>query len=291
MNETTTTLYRVQEFAELAGVTVRALHHYDRVGLLKPTSRTGSSYRLYSEADLARLEQIVVLKFLGMPLREIRDLLSDESSLEVALCRQQKVLVEKRRNLEHAIMAIRNAEKSLQSKGRPDWKLFKRVIQEIEMQNTTDWSKRYYSDDAKAKIEERAKLWSPELQDQVTKDWDQLFADVKASLGEDPASAKAQELGREMEDTGVRLYRWRPGSREGSQRDVRRSRELARRTEGASSDAAGDLDIHSEGLRSRSVALRKQKKVRRSNSGGLFILVNQSRVPPVVTAEAETRMR
>jgi MerR family transcriptional regulator, thiopeptide resistance regulator len=188
------TLYKVQEFAELAGVTVRALHHYDRVGLLKPTSRTGSSYRLYSEADLARLEQIVVLKFLGMPLREIRDLLSDESSLELALCRQQKVLTEKRRNLEQAIMAIRNAERSLQSEGRPDWKLFKRVIQEIEMQNTTDWSKRYYSDEAKSKIEERAKLWSPELQEQVTKDWDQLFADIRASLGEDPASPKAQEL-------------------------------------------------------------------------------------------------
>ncbi len=91
-------------------------------------------------------------------------------------------------------MAIRNAERSLQSEGRPDWKLFKRIIQEIEMQNTTDWSKRYYSDDGKLKIEERAKLWSPELQEQVTKDWDQLFADVKASLGEDPASPKAQEL-------------------------------------------------------------------------------------------------
>lgn len=195
MNDNTQqSLYKVQEFAELAGVTVRALHHYDRLGLLKPTSRTGSSYRLYSDADLARLEQIVVLKFLGMPLREIRDLLSDQSSLEVALCRQQKVLTEKRRSIEQAIMAIRNAERSLQSEGSPDWKLFKRVIQEIEMQNTTDWSKRYYSDEAQSKIDERAKLWSPELQEQVTKDWDRLFADVKASLGEDPASPKAQEL-------------------------------------------------------------------------------------------------
>jgi DNA-binding transcriptional MerR regulator len=194
MNESTTTLYRVQEFAELAAVTVRALHHYDRVGVLKPTSRTGSSYRLYSDADLARLEQIVVLKFLGMPLREIRDLVLEHTSLEDALRRQQLVLAEKRRNLDQAMIAIRNAEKSLQSRGRPDWKLFKRVIREIEMQNTTDWSKRYYSHDARAKIEERAKQWSPELQEQVSKDWNQLFADVEASLGEDPASPKAQEL-------------------------------------------------------------------------------------------------
>ncbi len=195
MNDSTQqSLYRVQEFAELAGVTVRALHHYDRLGLLKPTSRTGSSYRLYSDSDLARLEQIVVLKFLGMPLRDIRDLLQEQSSLADALQRQQCVLAEKKRQLDQAIMAIRNAERSLQDRGTPDWKLFKRVIQEIEMQNTTDWSKRYYSDEAKSKIEERAKLWSPELQEQVTKDWDQLFADIRASLGEDPASTKAQEL-------------------------------------------------------------------------------------------------
>src|SRR3954452_11898723 len=104
MNENTTTLYKIQEFAELAGVTVRALHHYDRLGLLKPTMRTGSSYRLYSDSDLARLEQIVVLKFLGMPLREIRELLKDQSSLGEALCRQQIVLREKRRQLEQALM-------------------------------------------------------------------------------------------------------------------------------------------------------------------------------------------
>ncbi len=194
MKEITTTLYRVQEFAELAGVTVRALHHYDRLGLLKPTSRTGSSYRLYSDADLARLEQIVVLKFLGMPLREIRELLLEKSSLTDALRRQQAVLREKRWQLEQAITAISNAEKSLQNRGRPDWKLFKRVIREIEMQSTTDWSKRYYSDEAKARIEDKRQQWTPELQEQVTKDWNQLFADVQASLAEDPAGPKAQEL-------------------------------------------------------------------------------------------------
>ena len=60
--------YRVQEFAELAGVTVRTLHHYDRLGLLKPL-RTHSGYRCYSEAHLAQLEQIVALKFIGVPLK------------------------------------------------------------------------------------------------------------------------------------------------------------------------------------------------------------------------------
>jgi MerR-like DNA binding protein len=51
---------RIREFAALAGVTVRALHHYDRLGLLKPSGRSTSAYRLYRDCDLARLEQIVV---------------------------------------------------------------------------------------------------------------------------------------------------------------------------------------------------------------------------------------
>src|SRR5467141_3840255 len=89
-------LYQAQEFAKLAGVTVRALHHYDRLGLLKPRQRTRSGYRLYSERDFARLEQIVVLKFLGIPLKQIRGLLEAESNLPAVLERQQEILADKR---------------------------------------------------------------------------------------------------------------------------------------------------------------------------------------------------
>jgi DNA-binding transcriptional MerR regulator len=195
-----TTLYRVHEFAELAGVTVRALHHYDRLGLLRPTARTGSQYRLYSDNDLARLEQIVVLKFLGMSLKEIGKLLEEESSLDAALRRQERVLAEKRRQLEQAMKTISNASSSLRSRGHPDWKLFRQIIQEIEMQNETDWSKKYYSEDAQAKIEERRALWNPELQEKVSKQWNELFADVEASLNEDPASPKAQALAKRWKD-------------------------------------------------------------------------------------------
>ena len=60
-------LYHVYEFAQLAGVTVKALHHYDRLGLLRPRpSQTG--YRLYAGGDLERLEQIIALMFLGLSL-------------------------------------------------------------------------------------------------------------------------------------------------------------------------------------------------------------------------------
>ena len=66
--------YRIHEFAHLAGVTVKALHHYDRLGLLTPR-RSETGYRVYRECDLERLEQIVALKFLGLPLKQIRAVL------------------------------------------------------------------------------------------------------------------------------------------------------------------------------------------------------------------------
>ena len=194
MKQDIDTLYRVHEFAELAGVTVRALHHYDRLGLLKPSRRSHSGYRLYGNRDLVRLEQIVVLKFLGLPLKQIRDLLKKESGLSDSLRRQRYVLADKRRQLDSAIHAIETAEQSLQPKQEPDWNLFKKIIKEIEMQNETEWTKKYYTPEAQAKVEDRKKLWSPELQEKVSRQWSELFADIEASLQEDPAGPKGQEL-------------------------------------------------------------------------------------------------
>jgi len=188
------TTYRVREFAELAGVTVRALHHYDRLGLLAPSGRTDSGYRLYTERDLARFEQIVVLKFLGLPLKGIRGLLRSEAPLPATLRRQRAVLTDKRWQLDQAIRTIATAQQTLESNGRPDWRTFIQIIKEIEMQNETDWSKKYYSPDAQAKVEEGKARWSPELQAEVSQKWTALYADIEAALGEDPVGPKAQAL-------------------------------------------------------------------------------------------------
>src|SRR5579864_4736052 len=99
LTQTSAAVYRIREFAALAGVTVRALHHYDRLGLLKPGGRSASGYRLYRDSDLARLEQIVVLKFLGLSLQQIGRLLQRKSPLAETLRRQQHVLAGKRRQL------------------------------------------------------------------------------------------------------------------------------------------------------------------------------------------------
>jgi MerR family transcriptional regulator, thiopeptide resistance regulator len=190
-------MYKVSEFAEAAGVTVRALHHYDRLGLLKPSGRTGSGYRLYGERDLARLQQIVTLKFIGLPLKEIKALLvRGNLDLAATLRLQRRLLTEKRRQLDVVIQALDEAERSARSGGAPGWAALKRIIEVMEMQNDMNWTKKYYSEEAQAKIAERSKLWSPELQEKVSQDWQNLVRDVEAAVaaGEKPAGAKAQAL-------------------------------------------------------------------------------------------------
>jgi DNA-binding transcriptional MerR regulator len=186
-------LYQVQEFAKLAGVTVRALHHYDRLALLRPR-RTAAGYRLYGIRDLARLEQIVALKFLGLPLQQIKSLLDrDTRGWSDVLRSQRQALEEKRRHLDRAIRAIRDAERAVRP-GRTDTAALKKIIEVIEMQDQTDFMKKYYTDDARAKIEARREQWTPELQEQTSKAWTELFRDVEAALEEDPAGEKAQAL-------------------------------------------------------------------------------------------------
>jgi DNA-binding transcriptional MerR regulator len=183
------------EFAQLAGVTVRTLHHYDRFGLFKPSARSEAGYRLYTESDLERLEQVIVLKYLGLPLKKIRELLDQHSPrLPETLQRQRAALEQKRRRLEVAIQAVAEAEQLLAKTSEPAWAALKKIIEVIEMQNDNEWMMRYYTGPAREKLEERKKLWSPQLQEQVSKQWSELIAEVNASLDQDPASPKAQAL-------------------------------------------------------------------------------------------------
>ncbi len=187
-------MYKVQQFATLAGVTARTLHHYDRLGLLRP-QRSESGYRLYSIRDLERLEQIVALKFLGLPLKQIKTVLDrDTRDLSEILRSQRKALEEKRHRLDHAIRAIQDAERVVQPGKQTDAAVLKKIIEVIDMQDNIDFMKKYYNEEAQAKMAEKRAQWTPELQEQATKDWSDLFRDVEASLGEDPAGAKAQAL-------------------------------------------------------------------------------------------------
>jgi DNA-binding transcriptional MerR regulator len=85
--------YSVGQVAAFAGVTVRTLHHYDKAGLLSPSDRSQAGYRLYGEADLVRLQQILFYRELGFPLDEIAAILQDPqvNPLERLRARQRQL--------------------------------------------------------------------------------------------------------------------------------------------------------------------------------------------------------
>jgi DNA-binding transcriptional MerR regulator len=88
--------FTVSRLARLAGVSVRTLHHYDQIRLLKPPARTAAGYRLYGERELLRLQQILFFRELDMPLDEIRRILDDPGFDPVEALRQHRQSLQQR---------------------------------------------------------------------------------------------------------------------------------------------------------------------------------------------------
>ncbi|WP_433784359.1 MerR family transcriptional regulator [Actinomycetospora sp. CA-101289] len=88
-----TTTWTVGQVAERSGVTVRTLHHYDEIGLLRPSRRSASGYRLYTDEDLVRLQHVVVYRRLGFALEEVAVLLDDPGADVAAHLRRQRAAV------------------------------------------------------------------------------------------------------------------------------------------------------------------------------------------------------
>jgi DNA-binding transcriptional MerR regulator len=177
-------------------VTVKALLHYDRLGLLKP-GRTNAGHRRYSPRDLERLEQIVALKFLGFPLKQIRAMLEQSaSSLSEALQLQRRALEERQMLLGRAIRAIEAAE--------TDPGLLKKVIEVIAMQDGIELMRKYYS--TEEAWEKRRRYY----EEGPSPEWQALYRDVGAALDEDPGSDHAQALADRWLELGMRAAKGDP---------------------------------------------------------------------------------
>ena len=214
MTTETDRLFQVREFAERSGVTIRTLHHYDHLGLLKPSVVAESGYRLYSTRDLARLQQIVTLKFIGFSLRQIRELLDGEVyDLATMLRLQRSIMEKKRRQLEMAIQAIDKAERVAASGAEPDPELFTTIIEVITMENNREMFRKYYTEEQLEALARRAET-NPDEARKGEEDWAILIAEVEQSLGEDPGGEKAQALAARWEELVQRFTQGDPGLQE-----------------------------------------------------------------------------
>jgi len=111
-------ILKIGEFAEKAGVTVKTLLHYDKIGLLNPPQKTDSGYRVYCDEDFQILQQIVTLKFVGFSLNEIGDILNNtKGDIESIINFQKTALEEKKKHLEAVITVFEKAQNQIKEKG------------------------------------------------------------------------------------------------------------------------------------------------------------------------------
>ncbi len=167
------TVLTVGQVAERFGVTVRTLHHYDEIGLLRPSERSDAGYRLYTEADITRLQNVVVYRRLGFPLEEIAQLVDGGSGPTLAehLRRQRAAVMSRLDELSELVTAIDRA-----------------LEREVTGVNLTKEEQRElfgdgFSDEYAAEAEERwggTEAWrqSQERTSRYTKaDWEQIKAE------------------------------------------------------------------------------------------------------------------
>jgi DNA-binding transcriptional MerR regulator len=133
--------YRVKEVAAMAGVSVRTLHHYDQIGLLKPESVSDAGYRLYSDRDLARLQQILFFKELGFSLRQTKAIIDNPGFDRVqALKAHRKMLIEQRNRLDRLVETV---ERTIESVEEGTKMSAKEIFQGFDMAEIEAQRKKY----------------------------------------------------------------------------------------------------------------------------------------------------
>ena len=182
---------KIGELSRVAGVTVRALHHYDSTGLLVPSERTGGGHRLYSAADVQRLYRLLALRGVGLPLEEIGPLLDREDSPRDTVRRhlgrveqQLGALEELRLRLTRLLASFDGGEASTQ-----------RFLDAMEAMTMVE---QYYTPEQLQQLEQRRQQLGDDRIQQVQQEWADLYARLRElrEAGVDPAAEEPQALGR-----------------------------------------------------------------------------------------------
>jgi len=199
----------VSQVAKLSGVSVRALHHYDEIGLLRPAARTGSGYRVYGQGELPRLKQVLFFKELGFPLEEIARIMRDPGfDLQAALLMQRQLLEEKAARTRALIAAVDAALESIERGTTMTREEMFEVFGDFDPAKYEDEVKQRWGDSAAYK--ESAKKTAR----YGKKEWQQLKAEAEAitqqlaqamGAGVKPADARAMDL---AEQHRQHISRW-----------------------------------------------------------------------------------
>jgi DNA-binding transcriptional MerR regulator len=194
--------WKVGELARRTRLSVRTLHYYHEIGLLVPSHHTGSGHRLYTAADVARLQRVVSLRQLGFALEDIRDCLdrpdfSPGRVVELHLARLREQIARQQRLCER-LQALAARFGSAESVSVEE---FLQTIEEMTMIDNL------YTPEQMKQFEEVGKRETPEEIQAVQDTWSVLMTEVRANLRLDPASPEAQALAQRWDELTERTMR------------------------------------------------------------------------------------
>ena len=210
---------KVGELARRTGLTVRTLHHYDEIGLLKPSLHTEAGHRLYTGRDIARLQQVLSLRQLGFSLDEVRECLErpgfsplEVIGLHIVRLREQ---IESQRKLCERLEAL---AVHLRAAGEVSADEFLHTIEEMTMMDTM--AEKYFTPEQLQVIKERREQVGQEYLERGQEAWAELIALIRTEMdkGTDPADANVQNLARQWQDLLSRSTGGDPGMKQSVKR-------------------------------------------------------------------------
>jgi DNA-binding transcriptional MerR regulator len=185
--------WKVGELARRTGVSVRTLHHYDEIGLLSPSHRSESGYRLYNEADVVRLQQIRSLRTLGFSLEEIGSFLkrpdvTPDRVLQLHIAHLKEQIGMQQRLCDR----MEEIAKRWRSDETVPTEEFLKIIEVTTMLD------KYYTPEQMEELRQRREALGEDRMRQAEVDWKELMEQVQAEMdrGTDPADERVQQLAR-----------------------------------------------------------------------------------------------
>jgi DNA-binding transcriptional MerR regulator len=206
------TYWQTKQLAELAKVSVRTLHHYDKIGLLSPSLRADNGYRLYTEKDLFTLQQIIALKALGFELGNIQKILVQSVNVKETLMMQADLLEQKAKNLSEAAEFIQHTLNRLEENKSFDWKLITQLLEVFTMtqQLENQWVTNVLQGE---ELEQYAKFeaqkrqnYSESKRKAFDAEWADIVLGIKQHMNEEPTTKDAISLGKRTMDIINPLY-------------------------------------------------------------------------------------
>ncbi|MBE7129778.1 MULTISPECIES: MerR family transcriptional regulator [Bacillus] len=193
-------MIHINKVGELAGVTVRTLRYYDKIGLLKPASKTEGGHRLYTNEEIKKLQQVQFLKKIGFSLHEIKNMLaSSEWDWSESLKSQLSFVIKEQENLKKIELSIRELIHGIAIEGIENWTAIQKIMQ---LSNKDKEIQQYYRESL---FKDRdIKLWekvpSMTSDNPQSLEWIALIGQLKHYMGDGPKAPKVQNIIRRMDE-------------------------------------------------------------------------------------------